>query len=152
MSPKQVFACWLLKIIWTIEGKSSQLLKQQAKQEGKSIWTIESLHQSQLPPLVLHVKIVCNMLLISASSSQNKLGLLPSSTFFSFDYDERESQQVKAIYWEYMPKQSMKPELDAWYINIGKCHNQQSWKIKPGHHKLENVALADCGKGRTTNL
>jgi len=36
------------------------------------------------------------MLLISASSSQNKLGLLPSSTFFSFD--ERESQQVKAIY------------------------------------------------------
>ena len=60
-----------------------------------------------------------------------------------------------------MPKQSMKPELDAWYINIGKCHNQQSMnvkktisseEIKPGHHKLENVALADCGKGRTTNL
>ena len=136
---------------------ASQLLKQ----EGKSIWTIESLHQSQLPPLVLHVKIVCNMLLISASSSQNKIGLLSSSTFFSFDYDERESQQVKAIYWEYMPKQSMKPELDAWYINIGKCNNQQSMsvkktisseEIKPGHHKLENVALADCGKGRTTNL
>jgi hypothetical protein len=42
----------------------------------------------------------------------------------------------------------MKPELDAWHINIGKCHNQQSRsvektksseKIKSGYHKLENV-------------
>lgn len=84
-----------------------QLLKQQAKTRGQRyLNTIESLHhKATLPSLVTHGKMVCNVL-FSASRKLEQIWFAAKLNFFSFD--ERQSQQVKAIYLEYMPKQSMK--------------------------------------------